>query len=387
MTASQTSLGDRSVPKEVQSSSENRIRYAVVGLGWFAQTAALPSFPSSENSEVVALVSDDPVKLQELSQNYGIQHTYSYDEYEDCLTSGAVDAVYIALPDHLHCEYTVRAANQGIHVLCEKPMATTVAEGERMIQACQSNGVKLMIAYRLHLDPANMRAVEIVQSGQIGQPRIFNSVFSQQVKGNNIRLRQATGGGTLEDIGIYCINAARYLFQAEPVEVFAMAANNGEERFREVDEMSSVIIRFPDQQLANFTVSFGASPVSTYHIIGTEGDLRLESAYAWDAEITHHLTINNELSQRTFASHGQLAAEFAYFSNCIMQNEDPEPSGIEGLNDIRIICALHESIQQGKPVVLDQMDFVQHPTADLITVRPTSVDPANLIHAASPEDS
>ncbi|MBW4462528.1 MAG: Gfo/Idh/MocA family oxidoreductase [Nodosilinea sp. WJT8-NPBG4] len=387
MTASQTSVGDRPVSEGVQSSPENRIRYAVVGLGWFAQAAALPSFPNSENSEVVALVSDDPAKLQELSQNYGIQHTYSYEEYEDCLRSGAVDAVYIALPDHLHCEYTVRAANQGIHVLCEKPMATTVAEGERMIQACQSNGVKLMIAYRLHLDPANMQAVEIVQSGQIGQPRIFNSVFSQQVKGDNIRLRQATGGGALEDIGIYCINAARYLFHSEPVEVLAMAANNSEERFREVDEMISVILRFPDQQLANFTVSFGASPVSTYHIIGTKGDLRLESAYAWDAEITHHLTINNESSQQIFDPHSQLAAEFTYFSNCIMQNKDPEPSGIEGLNDIRIIHALHGSIRQGKPVVLDQMDFVPHPTADLITVRPTNADHADLIHAASPEDS
>jgi predicted dehydrogenase len=287
-------------------SSSDRIRYAVVGLGWFAQAAALPSFPRSENSEVVALVSDDPTKLQELSQKYRIQHTYSYGEYEDCLTSGAVDAVYIALPDHLHCEYTVRAANRGIHVLCEKPMATTVAEGERMIQACQSNGVKLMIAYHLHLDPANMQAVEIVQSGQIGQPRIFNSVFSQQVRGDNIRLRQTTGGGTLEDIGIYCINAARYLFQAEPVEVFAMAANSGEERFHEVDEMISAVLRFPSQELANFTVSFGASAVSTYHVIGTQGDLRLESAYAWDAEITHHLTINNETSKQTFDPHSQL---------------------------------------------------------------------------------
>lgn len=386
MTASQTSVDSRSVPKAVPSSPD-RIRYAVVGLGWFAQAAALPSFPSSENSEIVALISDDPIKLQELSQKYGIQHTYNYDEYEDCLTSGAVDAVYIALPDHLHCEYTVRAANQGIHVLCEKPMATTVAEGERMIQACQSNGVKLMIAYRLHLDPANMQAVEIVQSGQIGQPRIFNSVFSQQVRGDNIRLRQATGGGTLEDIGIYCINAARYLFQAEPIEVFAMAANNGEERFREVDEMTSVILRFPNQELANFTVSFGASAVSTYHIIGTQGDLRLESAYAWDAEIIHHLTINNETSKQTFDPHSQLAAEFTYFSNCILQDKDVEPSGTEGLNDIRIICALHESIRQGKPVILQQMDFTQHPTADLVTVRPTNTEQPKLIHAASPKDS
>lgn len=368
--------------------SENRkIRYAIVGLGWFAQVAAMPSFPSAENSEIVALVSDDPTKQKELSQKYGIQHTYSYDQYEDCLTSGNVDAVYIALPNHLHCEYTVRAANQGIHVLCEKPMATTVAEGEQMIEACRRNNVKLMIAYRLHLDPANMRAVEVAQSGQIGEPRFFNSVFSQQVTGDNTRLQRETGGGTLEDIGIYCINAARYLFQAEPTEVFAVAANNGEERFREVDEMTSVILRFPQQRLANFIVSFGASKVSTYRIVGTQGDLRLDPAYSWHGELTHYLTVDGETQEQSFEPHSQLAAEFTYFSNCILQDEDLEPSGVEGLNDIRIIQALHQSIQEGKPIALDQMDHARHPNPELITVRPPNPEKPKPIHAASPGDS
>lgn len=383
MTSSQPSTANRP-----SNQGENRkIRYAIVGLGWFAQVAAMPSFPNAENSEIVALVSDDPTKQKELSQKYGIRHTYSYDQYEDCLSSGEVDAVYIALPNHLHCEYTVRAANQGIHVLCEKPMATTVAEGEQMIEACRRNGVKLMIAYRLHLDPANMQAVKVAQSGQIGEPRFFNSVFSQQVTGDNTRLRQETGGGTLEDIGIYCINAARYLFQAEPTEVFAVAANNGEERFREVDEMTSVILRFPQQRLANFIVSFGASKVSTYRIVGTQGDLRLDPAYPWQGELTHYLTVDGETQEQTFEPHGQLAAEFTYFSNCILQDEDLEPSGIEGLNDIRIIQALHQSIQEGKPIALDPMDHARHPNPELITVRPPNPETPKPVHAASPGDS
>ncbi|WP_052049651.1 Gfo/Idh/MocA family protein [Leptolyngbya sp. KIOST-1] len=375
------------VTQQPLNQGEQKIRYAIVGLGWFAQVAAMPSFPNAENSEVVALVSDDPTKQKELSQKYGIRHTYSYDQYEDCLTSGEIDAVYIALPNHLHCEYTVRAANQGIHVLCEKPMATTVAEGEQMIEACRRNGVKLMIAYRLHLDPANMRAVEIAQSGQIGEPRFFNSVFSQQVTGDNTRLQRATGGGTLEDIGIYCINAARYLFQDEPTEVFAVAANNGEERFREVDEMTSVILRFPRQRLANFTVSFGASKVSTYQVVGTQGDLRLDPAYAWQGELTHYLTIDGETREQSFEPHGQLAAEFAYFSNCILQNEDLEPSGVEGLNDIRIIQALHQSIEARQPVPLETMDHPPHPNPDLITVRSPNADQPKPVHAASPGNS
>ena len=112
-----------------------KIRYAVVGLGWFAQDAALPAFIHAENSELVALVSGDRIKLEELGKMYKIEHTYLYEEYDDLLNSGKIDAVYIALPNHLHCDYTVRAARAGIHVLCEKPMAVTVDECQAMIEA------------------------------------------------------------------------------------------------------------------------------------------------------------------------------------------------------------------------------------------------------------
>ena len=167
---------------------QRRVRYAVVGLGWIAQETVLPAFAQAENSELVALVSDDPAKIASLSQRYGVQSSYSYAEYDNCLNSGEVDAVYIALPNHLHQEYTVRAANAGVHVLCEKPLAVTVAECEAMIRAAQDHNIKLMTAYRLHFDQANMQAVEIVNSGKIGNPRIFNSVFCQQVAEGNVRL-------------------------------------------------------------------------------------------------------------------------------------------------------------------------------------------------------
>ena len=169
-------------------SNQRQLRYAVVGLGWIAQEDVLPAFGHTENAELVAFVSDDPTKIETLSQKYGVQHSYSYEEYEKCLMSGEIDAVYIALPNHLHCEYTVRAAKAGIHILCEKPMAVTQTESEQMIQAAQEHHVKLMIAYRLHFDKANLEAVRIVKSGELGDIRIFNSVFSQQVVEDNIRM-------------------------------------------------------------------------------------------------------------------------------------------------------------------------------------------------------
>ncbi|NJM74164.1 MAG: Gfo/Idh/MocA family oxidoreductase [Scytonema sp. RU_4_4] len=371
-------------PNPSSPDDKRKIRYAVVGLGWFAQAAALPAFAHTENSELVALVSDDPDKLEKLSKQYGVERTYSYEEYEDCLTSGEIDAVYIALPNHLHREYTVRAANQAIHVLCEKPMAITEKECEEMIHACESNGVKLMIAYRLHLEEANLQAIEVVRSFKIGEPRIFNSLFAQQVEQGNVRMRDATGGGTLDDIGIYCINAARYLFQDEPIEVFAVSANKGEQRFSEVEEMTSVILRFPNERLATFTCSFGAAKISTYQILGTKGDLRVEPAYAWEGELKHYLTIDGKTQERTFEPHDQLAAEFTYFSDCILHDKDPEPSGMEGLNDVCIIRALYQSIETGKFVRLDHLDRHQRPTPTQTIERPPAQEQPELIHAADP---
>ncbi len=367
-----------------QNGSSRKIRYAVVGLGWFAQADAMPAFDQAENSELVALVSDDPKKREELSKEYNIQYTYSYEQYEECLNSGNIDAVYIALPNHLHCEYTVQAANAGIHVLCEKPMAVTAEECESMIQAAQANNVKLMIAYRLHLEIANLQAVETLRSGKIGESRIFNSLFTQQTVAGNIRLEKDKGGGTLDDVGIYCINAARYLFQDEPIAAFATTGNNGEERFSEVDEMITAILRFPGDRLATFTVSFGASKVSTYQVVGTKGDLRVDSAYATQGEIKHTLTIDAEKQEQSFGPHDQLAAEFIYFSDCILHDKEPEPSAQEGLIDVKIICSLYQSIETGSFVELDLPKRQQRPTIAQAIERPPLQKQPELVHAADP---
>src|SRR5262245_57325114 len=170
-------------------SSRKRVRYAVVGLGYISQAAMLPAFANAkENSELTALVSDHPGKLKELGDKYNVAHRYSYDQYEECLRSGNVDAVYIGLPNTMHRDYTIQAARAGVHVLCEKPMAMSEHDCEMMIDAANENRVKLMIAYRLHFEEANLKAVEEVRAGRLGDVRLFNSVFTQQVEGGNIRV-------------------------------------------------------------------------------------------------------------------------------------------------------------------------------------------------------
>ena len=365
------------------SAEKAKVRYAVVGLGYIAQIAVLPAFAKAKNSELAALVSDDNVKLEKLSKKCKVPSTYSYQEYEDCLTSGEIDAVYIALPNSMHRDYTVRACKAGIHVLCEKPLAVTESECEEMIRAASESGVKLMTAYRLHFEKANMTAVEIAGSGRIGELRAFNSVFTMQVKEGDIRLQKDLGGGTLYDIGIYCINAARYLFQDEPIEVVGFSANSGEKRFKEVDEMFSAILRFPDERLASFTTSFGASDISAYQIVGTEGDLRVDPAYEFAADLKHHLTIKGRTRERTFSKRDQFAPELIYFADCVINDKTPEPSGEEGLADVRIIRALYESASTGQPVSLGEFRKERRPSIEQ-ELREPPVRKPELVRAATP---
>ena len=299
---------------------KRQIRYAVVGCGHIAQVAVLPAFGNARrNSKLAALVSGDAVKRKALSEKYGVDKTYSYEQYDECLKE--VDAVYIALPNSMHCEYAVRAAKAGVHVLVEKPMAVTEEECEEMNRAAREAGVKLMVAYRLHFERANLEAGEIARSGRIGEPRIFNSTFCTPVVPGNIRVKKEVGGGVLYDIGIYCINAARALFRDEPHEVEAVSCGT----LDEVEESVSAVLRFSNDRMASFTASFGAAKVSEYRLAGTKGDLALEPAYDYAKPLKHRLTIDGDMRERRFAKRDQFAPELLYFSDCILQNGTPEP--------------------------------------------------------------
>ena len=363
------------------SSKRKKIRYAVIGLGHIAQAAMLPAFKHARrNSELTALVSGDAKKLQLLAQKYHTRYAVSYHQYDDLLRSGDIDAVYIALPNSLHAEYSIRAAQAGIHVLCEKPMAVTTKECAAMIRAARKSHIKLMIAYRLHFEEANLKAVGIVKSGKIGAPRFFNSLFSLQVKERNIRTQEDLGGGTLYDLGIYCINASRYLFQAEPEEVFAYSANNGERRFREIDEMTGALLRFPDERIATFISSFGAADAASYEVVGTKGRLRVDPAYEYVMALRHQLTVGDKTFSRTFAKRDQFAPELLYFSDCIIKNREPEPSGGDGLADVRVIESLYRSAAIGKSIKLAIKAPRKRPTLKQQIWRPP-VGKAKLVHA------
>jgi predicted dehydrogenase len=362
--------------------STNRVRYAVVGLGHIAQVAVLPAFASARNSELLALVSDDHEKLIKIGKKYELEHLYSYDDYSRALSN--VDAVFITLPNHLHREYAVRAAAAGVHVLCEKPMAPTAEDCLAMINASEQNHTKLMIAYRLHFEAGNLEAIKLANSGKVGEPRFFTSEFAQQVADNNIRVKEPPnrGGGPLYDMGVYCINAARYLFRSEPLEVTGLAeSKRSDTRFTKAEEMISVAMRFPGERLAAFTCSFGGHDVSRYTLTGTKGTLRADPAYEYAEGIELETTVGEKTRTKVFPKRDQFAAELTYFSDCVLKNKEPEPDGFEGLADVRIVEAIYESIRTRRTVPVRGVPVRKRPSGDQEIHRPAH-DKPEIIHAA-----
>ena len=360
------------------------VRYAVVGLGHIAQVAVLPAFAhAARNSTLAAIVSADPTKRKVLAKKYRVRG-YSYEEYDECLKE--VDAVYIALPNSLHAPYAIQAANAGVHVLCEKPMAVTAEECEQMIAASRAHDVRLMVAYRLHFEEINLKVIDLVRRGRIGEPKFFNSSFSMTVRQGDIRTRREMGGGTLYDIGVYCINAARALFRAEPKEVMALSVNSGPARLSEIDESTAAVLRFDGERIAAFVTSFNADDVASYRIVGTKGQLHVNPAYEYAEGLAYELTANGKTTRRRIGKRDQFAPELIYFSDCILKGRDPEPSGEQGLQDVRIVQALYESADTGKVIQIPPFKARTRPTGrqritrpgirkpDLVKVQSASVD-------------
>lgn len=366
---------------------EEKIRYAVVGLGHIAQVAILPAFKNArKNSVLTALVSGDKEKLQKLGEKYGVEKRYLYSEFEQCLRNNEVDAIYIATPNFYHRDLMETAAKYGVHVLCEKPMAVTTEDCRHMISQAEKNNIQLMIAYRLHFEAANLEAIKMAHSKRIGEPKVFNSIFTMDVKDqNNIRLlEEQKGGGPLYDIGIYCINAARHLFKTEPVEVFAMSASSSRDpRFKRIDESVSAVMKFPGDRLATFSVSFGSFPSADFDLIGTKGRIRLERAYNYNSNMTLKIYEDRKIITKKYNKRDQFSPELIYFSECIQKKRNPEPSGEEGLTDVKIIEALLLSIDLGSPIRLDGFAKKPRPNESQKITRPAVPKP-KLINAVGP---
>ena len=365
----------------VRKVERDRVRYAVVGAGNIAQVAVLPAFAhAKENSELAVIATDDAEKRAALGKRYDVP-AVPYTDLERAIAREGVDALYVTLPHRLHGAFVARAARAGVHALCEKPMATTSDDCRAMIEVCDRAGVRLMIAYRLHFEEANVRAMETVRSGRLGDPRYFSASFS--VRDGDIRRRLDLGAGALFDMGVYCINAARLLFADEPSAVVGFQAHGNDGGVEEVDEMSSGLMHFADDRLAHFVAAQGAAGVDSMRIVGTKGELRVEPAFSYAAELKHYLTIGSKTQETTFEKRDPFAPELVRFSSCLRAGVAPEPSGREGLADVRIMEALVASAHMGKLVALSPFDPGERPDGRLPMKMPAARAPSAL-RAPSP---
>jgi len=342
-----------------------QIGYAVVGAGPLVERALLPAFArAGGETRLAAIVSADRTRAQALAQEHRATG-YHYDEFRQALQRDDVQAVYLALPNSLHCDYAVEAARAGAHVVCERPMAVMADECRRMLRTCQTNRVKLMVAYRVQAHPAHAKLLELVRGGAIGAPKTFSSDATIRVQDpDDARLQRRLGGGTVYDLGVPAIFVARTVFDAEPAQVMAMTARMTRRYGGDVDESTVALIRFPDDRLAHLHTSFGEQPTSVLTVFGDEGSIRVTGAYDLQRASTLDVVRGGKHEEITFEPVDAVAAELAKFSNFVVQDVAPEPSGIEGLTDVRIVEAIYRSARDGRPVTLPRVARVDAPPGE-----------------------
>jgi glucose-fructose oxidoreductase len=351
-----TSLAARALgAQRVPDPPGRKLGWAIVGLGSLAINQILPAFAKCEQSKVTALVSGHPDKARKLAARYGVaeKNLYTYDTYDRLGDNPEVDIVYIVLPNGMHAEYTIRAAKAGKHVLCEKPMANTAADCQQMIDACRQANRVLMIAYRLHYEPYNQALIKVVRDQEFGPLKVVLADAGFPIGDpTQWRLnRQMAGGGSLMDIGIYALNASRYLTGEEPTEVHAMEYTTpNDPRFKEVEETLTFQLRFPSGVLANCTSSYGA-PFNRFRVVGTKGWAELEPALSYNG-LRMRASSGGKIEERLPQVVDHFAAEMDHLSSCVMQGTSPKTPGEEGLKDLRIMEAIYQSAKEKQLVRL-----------------------------------
>jgi len=331
--------------------------FAIVGLGELALQQVMPAFGECKLAKPVALVSGHPDKARKVAAVYGIKDSavYDYQNFDRIAENDEIDAVYIILPNSMHAEYTIRAFKAGKHVLCEKPMAVTVEECERMLAAGREANKQLMIAYRLHYEPLNRKVMEMCQAKAFGAIKSFSSSNCQNTKAPNIRLSGELGGGPVGDTGVYSINAARYVTGEEPVEVTAFAYSSDDPRFREVPETVAFTLRFPSGVLAHCDCSFNASVSRRYRVNCEKGLIEMDPAFSYEGLRLYTKKDTNEDggSERTEVMEkavNHFAAEMDHLADCILNGKPNRTRGEEGLADMRIVVAIAEAARSGRTV-------------------------------------
>lgn len=326
-----------------------KLGYALVGLGGLSSNQIAPALQKTKHSRLAGIVTGTPEKEKIWAEKYGIpkENIYSYESFDSIADNKDIDVVYVVLPNSMHKEYTIRAAKAGKHVLCEKPMANSVADCEAMIAACASAKRQLAIGYRCQFEPHHLECIRLAQEKTFGDLKMIDAGFGFRI-GNPDQWRlkhDLAGGGALMDVGIYALQACRYLTAEEPVEVSARESRTDPVKFAEVDETIVWSMTFPGGVVATCNTTYAFRGVNRFKALASEGWFGLEPGYSYGG-----ITGESSKGAIEFEEIDQFAAEMDDFSRCVLEGRPSRVPGEEVLKDLRVIEAIYKSIRTGTSV-------------------------------------
>ena len=364
---------------------DRKIRYAIVGLGDIAQEAMMPGVAHTGNSEIVALVSGDAEKLRVLGERYEVDRRYRYEEFGQLIASGGIDAIYLATPNWRHAEFAIPALEAGIHVLCEKPLEISSDRCRAMMAAAERGKAKLMSAYRLHFEPATLDAIRRIRSGELGELIAFTSCFGQMVDPANHRASSGIEAGPLFDMGPYPINAIRYLFGQEPVEVVsAVGTRHPEAGLGDLDDTIAVTLRLPGDRLASFTVSYYINAIDSLIVAGTKGSIHMSPCFMFGVSLEQNRIVGEDKAHERFKATDQFGGQMRYFSERILDDQDVEADGEEGLADLAVIEAVVKAMQSGGAVPIETVARTKRIDPEAQEQRLGAVSPPEPVKVSEP---
>ena len=336
----------------IAQGAKKKLGWALCGLGGLSENQIAPALQKAQWSRLAGVITDTPAKASKWKQKYGLsdRSIVTYDTMHELADNPDIDVVYIVTPNALHAEQAAAAFKAGKHVFCEKPMEVSVEKCEQMIRDAKAANRKLGVAYRCQYDPNHLECVRIARAKEFGDIKIVESTFNVSIGDpGQWRLKRAlSGGGALMDVGIYALQATRYLTGEEPVEVVAIEGKTNPKKYAEVDESMVWQMRFPSGAIANCSTSYETGVSSRFRVHAEKGWFGLEPAFFYSGnrgERSDHKQIN-------LPSDDLFKLEMDDFSRCILENHQSKVAGEEGLRDVRIMMAIYEAARTGRAVRL-----------------------------------
>lgn len=329
-----------------------KLGVAICGLGKLSENQIAPALAKTKHCRLAGIVTGTPAKATAWTAKYGIPEgsVYSYDTMHRMADNADIDFVYVVTPNALHAEHTIKAAQAGKHVFCEKPLEISVERCQQMIDACRDAKRLLGTAYRCQYDPHHLECIRLVREQVFGKPNIVQAGFAIDVgAADQWRLKRAlAGGGALMDVGIYALQATRYLTGEEPVLVSAIETRTDPVKFAEVDESMVWTSRFPSGVVAYCSTSYKAGRIQNLRVNADNGWFELDPAFFYDGNHGRR----SDGKEIRFPEIDLFAAEMDDFARCILEGRPTKVPGEEGLRDVRIMQAIYESARTGRAVSL-----------------------------------